>query len=228
MDRLFLWAVSFCACEKKYHVRPKTANRHGSEKIMLSRQALLSKMNVFLKSACYILSPLAPYFPLYVLFGPWFNVSNAPFLLLSMLSLMKHPHISLSYSHYTFGLLFAHFPALSDLAILPLLHSIFLMFFPPCFNSIMDVHKAQFTSRAFSIISGVNSLAAPASPLRVFVEAEPGSLSAFTLLTRSLHQPDAQPAWQITPICLGACVKDTHGLHIHRNSSIWYMLCRSE
>lgn len=153
MDRLFLWAVSFCACEKKYHVRPKTANRHGSEKIMLSRQALLSKMNVFLKSACYILSPLAPYFPLYVLFGPWFNVSNAPFLLLSMLSLMKHPHISLSYSHYTFGLLFAHFPALYDLAILPLLHSIFLMFFPPCFNSIMDVHKAQFTSRAFSIIS---------------------------------------------------------------------------
>lgn len=34
---------------------------------------------------------------------------------------------------------------------------------PWCFNSIMDVHKAQFTSRAFSIISAVNSLTVPAS-----------------------------------------------------------------
>lgn len=147
----------------------------------------------FKKGACYILSPLTPYFPLNVLFGLWFNVSNAPSLLLSMLSSDETPtHLPLLLPPHLWSPIctfsrpgrprYSSSSPFSFSHVLP----------PPCFNSIMDVHEAQFTSRAFSIISGVNSLAVPASPLHVFVEAAPGSLSAFTLLTRSLHQPDAQ------------------------------------
>lgn len=99
---------------------------------------------------------------------------------------------------------------MSDLAILPLFNPIFACS-SQRYNSIMDVHKPQFTSRAFSIISLVNSLAVPASLTHVCVETGLGSLSAFTLLTLSFHQPDTQPLWQITPICLSvqhsACVK---------------------
>lgn len=120
-------------------------------------------------------------------FGPWSNVSNPIFFaFVHVLSLMKHPRISLSYSHCTSGLPPAHFPTLSDLTILPLFHPIFLCS-SQCFNSIMDVHKAQFTSRAFSIISLVNSLAVPASPPRVFAEAGP-------VLSVCVH-----PAYTLTP-----------------------------
>lgn len=114
-----------------------------------------------------------------------------PFCFCPCLITDEHPHLSLSSSHYTSLLLLAHSPILSDLTVLPLFHPIFSCS-SQCFNSIMDAHKAQFASRAFSIISPVNSLAVPASPLHVFVEAGLGSRSAFTLLTLSLHQPDAQ------------------------------------
>lgn len=85
---------------KKSHVRPKTANRHKGGKIMLSRRVLLSKTNVvFFLNASYILLSLTRYFLLSVLFGPWSNVSNPTFsAFVHVLSLMKHPHISLSYS----------------------------------------------------------------------------------------------------------------------------------
>lgn len=128
-------------------------------------------------------------------------MSNPTFLLLSMSYHWWNTHTSPSRTPTTPLAYSLHFPILSDLTVLPLFHPIFSCS-SQCFNSIMDVHKAQFTSGAFSIISLVNSLAVPASPLHVFVEAGPSSLSTLTLLTLSLHQPDAQLLWQITPICL--------------------------
>lgn len=85
----------------------------------------------------------------------WLNTHTSPFL-------TPH-HTSGS------GLLSAHFPTLSDLPILPLFHLIFSCS-SQYFNATMDVHRAQFTSWAFSIMSLVNSL--PASQ-HVFVEAGP-------------------------------------------------------
>lgn len=123
---------------------------------------------------------------------------------------MKHPQLPLLLPLNLWPSLPHYFPTLSDLATLPLFHPIFPCS-SQCFNSIMDVHKAQFTSRAFPIISLVNSLAVPASLLHVFVATGLGALSVFAQLTLSLHQPDIQLLWQITPICLSvqhsACVK---------------------
>lgn len=109
------------------------------------------------------------------------NVSKSAFLHLSVSYHWLNTYDSLSYSRHIFDLPRLYFPTLSDLATLPLFH---------CFNSIIDVHNAQFTSWAFSIISRVNPLTVPAA------------LSTLTLLVLSLHQPDAQPLRQITPIYL--------------------------
>lgn len=115
------------------------------------------------------------------------HVSNSAFLHLSVSYHWLNTYDSLS---CIFDLPRLYFPTLSDLATLPLFC---------CFDSIIGVHNAQFTSRAFSIISGVNPLTVPAA------------LSTFTLLMLSLHQPDTQPLRQITPIYLNvrhsACVK---------------------
>lgn len=58
-------------------------------------------------------------------------------------------------------------------------------------GSIMYVHIARFSSRTFSIIFPVNSLAATISLLHVF--AGGGAPSALALLMQSLHQQDARP-----------------------------------
>lgn len=62
-------------------------------------------------------------------------------------------------------------------------------------DSIMYVHIARFSSRTFSIIFPVNSLAATISLLHVFAEVVGGggAPSAFTLLMESLHQQDTRP-----------------------------------
>lgn len=181
---------------------------------------MLSKTNVFKK--CLSLTPCFPFYVLLVLglmcliqplcFCPCLIIDETP----TTPSFTPTKPLAFS-SHY--------FPTLSDFATLPLFHPIFPCS-SQCFNSIMDVHKAQFTSRAFSIISLVNSLAAPASPLRVFAATGLGALSVFALLTLSLHQPDIQPLWQITPICLCAtqCMCEipryTLSLRTHWNSAI--------
>lgn len=148
---------------------------------------MLSKTNVFKK--CLSLTPCFPFYVLLVLglmcliqplcFCPCLIIDETP----TTPSFTPTKPLAFS-SHY--------FPTLSDFATLPLFHPIFPCS-SQCFSSIMDVHKAQFTSRAFSIISLVNSLAAPASPLRVFAATGLGALSVFALLTLSLHQPDIQP-----------------------------------
>lgn len=96
---------------------------------------------------------------------------------------MKHPHTSLSYSPLNVWPFSAHFLTLSDLPILPLFHPIF-SFSSRCFNLVMDVHKARFTSLAFffPVISPVNSLPAPVSQRRV---TGPGSLCGFYTLAPS-------------------------------------------
>lgn len=129
--------------------------------------------------------------------------------------------------HYTSGLLVAHFPTLSDLAILPLFHPIF-----SCsswwFNSIMDVHKLNSILGSFQSFLQLIHSQCLLPPLHVFVEAGPGSLSAFTPLTLSLHQPDAQVLWQITPICFSVqhsvCVDhmDTYVIPAQKHSNIPY------
>lgn len=63
---------------------------------------------------------------------------------------------------------------------------------PQLADSIMYVHNTRFSSRTFSIIFPVNSLAATISLLHVFA-AGGGAPSAFTLLMQSLHQQDTRP-----------------------------------
>lgn len=132
------------------------------------------------------------------------SVSNPALLLLSMSYLFKTPT-----SSHTFVFLLLYLPILFNLTTLYLFPHIFSS---SCTNSIKDVHEAQFTSWALSIISPVNWLTVPAAPLHhLFMETGLGSLSVFGPLTLSLHHADTQPLWQIIPICFSvqdaACVK---------------------
>lgn len=125
-------------------------------------------------------------------------------LLLSMSYLFKTPT-----SSHTFVFLLLNSPILFDLTTLSLFPHILSS---ECTNSIKDVHEAQFTTWALSIISPVNWLTVAAAPLHhLFMETGLGSLSVFGPLTLSLHHADTQPLWQIIPICFsvqhGACVK---------------------
>lgn len=125
-------------------------------------------------------------------------------LLLSMSHWFKTPT-----SSHTSVLLLLYSPILFDLTTLSLFPRTSS---PSCTNSTKDVHEAQFTTWALSIISPVNWLTVPAAPLHhLFMETGLGSPSVLGPLTPSLHHADTQPLWQIIPICFsvqrGACVK---------------------
>lgn len=167
-----------------------------SQQLLWWEKKMLNRTNVF-KKCPHIFRSLKT-------FLSQASVSNPTLLLLSMSYLFKTPT-----SSHTFVFLLLYSPILFDLTTLSLFPRIFSS---SCTNSIKDVHEAQFTTWALSIISPVNWLTVPAAPLHhLFMETGLGSLSVLGPLTLSLHHADTQPLWQIIPICFsvqrGACVK---------------------
>lgn len=88
----------------------------------------------------------------------------------------------------------------------------FFMFL--CLNSIMDVHKAQFTFRAFSITSLVNSLAASAFSAACLcggrTELSVCVHPAYTLAP-SARRPTVVTNYTHLPRCGTQCMCKTHG-----------------
>lgn len=156
MKTVWLFSWVFFVLVRKYHVKPETANRQCSERITVSGRVLLSQTNISRRR------PLSSH-TLFSFFSAWSNVSNAAFLLLSICYHWWNASGS--------GLLFAPFLTPCDLAILSLFRPIFSCS-SQCFDSIIDVHEAQFTSRAFSIISLVNSLPVPCFSAACFLWRE--------------------------------------------------------
>lgn len=130
----------------------------------------------------------------------------------------NNPHPPLLSPH-----LFPHFPTMSDLTILLLFNPIFACS-SQRYNSIMDVHKPSihFSSLFNHFSRLIHSLCL--LPWRMFLWRRGRTLSVFTLLTHSFHQPDTQPLWQIAPICLSVpqCMRKRPGyiLFLHTPRSL--------